>query len=99
MRGLAKGMSVNSHGLAGMTYRRIRLIQRLMGFTELLPMGGSDYFSDEDDSEVRAWSQKVALEAIVSETKELLEEFRESFGDVGDESMVVVDSQITLLQD
>lgn len=100
VRALAKDMTVHSPGLVRMTYRRIRLVQQLMGYTELLPMGGSEYYASDDlDAEIRVWSQRDAIEAVVDETRELLDEFRESFGDVGDESMVVVDSQLTLLPD
>lgn len=103
VRALAREMGVQSPGLVRMTYRRIRLVQQLMGYGELLPMGGSEFYAGADggdlDPEIRVWSQRDAVEAVVNETRELLDEFRESFGDLGDESMVVVDSQMTLLQD
>ena len=103
VRALAREMTVHSPGLVRMTYRRIRLVQQLMGYAELLPMGGSEYYAGSDggdlDPEIRVWSQRDAVEAVVNETRELLDEFRESFGDLGDESMVMVDSQMTLLPD
>lgn len=107
LRSLSKEMTVRSPGLVMMTYRRIRLVQKLMGYSELLPMSGSQFYaSDEEaegdlDADIRVWSQRDAIEAVVEEARELLDEFRESsgFGDVGDESMVMVDSQLTLIQD
>lgn len=100
IRRLAKEMTVHSPGLIRMTYRRIRLVQQLMGYSELLPLGGSEYYvENEVDAEIRVWSQRDAIEAVVNETRELLDEFKNSFGDVGDDSMVMVDSQLTLLPD
>ncbi|GJE94860.1 hypothetical protein PsYK624_110360 [Phanerochaete sordida] len=103
LRALAKEMGVRAPGLVMMTYRRIRLVQKLMGYTELLPLAGSQFYADEDegdlDADIRVWSQRDAIDAVVEETRDLLDEFRESFGDVGDESMVMVDSQLTLIQD
>ncbi|KIP07274.1 hypothetical protein PHLGIDRAFT_105851 [Phlebiopsis gigantea 11061_1 CR5-6] len=97
LRTLVKEMVVQSPGLVRMTYRRIRLVQQLMGYSDLLPLGGSEFYAeDEFSSETRVWSQRDAVEAVVHETRELLDEFRDSFGDVGDESMVMVDSQLTL---
>ncbi|EKM57985.1 uncharacterized protein PHACADRAFT_139496 [Phanerochaete carnosa HHB-10118-sp] len=102
---LAKEMIVRSPGLVMMTYRRIRLVQKLMGYSELLPMGGSQFYASIEeaegdlDADIRVWSQRDAIDAVVEETRELLDEFRESFGDVGDESLVMVDSQLTLIQD
>ena len=97
LRTLAREMTVQSPGLIRMTYRRIRLVQQLMGYSDLLPLGGSEFYAeDELSSEIRVWSQRDAVEAVVHETRELLDEFRDSFGDVGDESMVMVDSQLTL---
>lgn len=61
-------------------------------------MPGSDYLPDEGlDAGVRAWSRRDALNAVIDETKELLDEFRETFDDLGDESLVMVDSQASLL--
>ena len=61
-------------------------------------MPGSDYLPDDSlDAEVRVWSRRDALNAVIDETKELLNEFRETFDDLGDESLVMVDSQASLL--
>ena len=91
---LAKEVYVTSHFLTRMTYRRIRLVQHLMGYSSaLLPMPGSDYVADEGlDAELTTWSKNEALQAVVDETKELLDEFRDTFGELGDESLVMVDS-------
>lgn len=81
-----------------MTYRRIRLIQHLMGYSDLLPLKGSDYSAhDGFDEEVKIWSNRAAIEAIVDETKELLAEFKDGEFDLGDESLVFIDSQEFLL--
>lgn len=94
---LAKETMVSSPTLIRMTYKRIRLVQHLMGYSNLLPMAGSGFMPDDSlEAEVRVWSRSDALRAILDETKELLEEFRESFGDLGDESLVMVDSQQSL---
>ncbi|KAI0087407.1 hypothetical protein BDY19DRAFT_893157 [Irpex rosettiformis] len=91
---LAKDVFVASHFLTRMTYRRIRLVQHLMGYSSaLLPMPGSDYISDGGlDAEPSAWSKNEALQAVVDETRELLDEFNDDFGALGDESLVMVDS-------
>ena len=100
IRTLAREMIIHSPGLVRMTYRRIRLVQQLMGYSDLLPMGGSEYYAEDNvDPGIRVWSQRDAVDAVVDETRELLDEFRDSFVDIGDDSMVMVDSQLTLLQD
>lgn len=94
---LAKEATVSSPRLIRMTYKRIRLIQHLLGYSSLLPMPGSDSMSDEElEAEVRVWSRGDALRAVIDESKELLDEFKESFNDLGDESLVMVDSQGSL---
>lgn len=96
-KSLAKEVYITSHFLTRMTYRRIRLVQYLMGYSPaLLPMPGSDYVADGMEHETAAWSKNDALQAVVDETKEMLDEFREDFGELGDESLVMVDSQLSL---
>ncbi|KAI0761145.1 hypothetical protein BC629DRAFT_1546592 [Irpex lacteus] len=92
---LAKETVITSHFLTRMTYRRIRLVQQLMGYSSiLLPLPGSSYSMDDDviDVEPAAWTRNEALQAVVDETRELLGEFREGFGELGGESLVMVDS-------
>ena len=60
--------------------------------------GGSFGEDDHPDSDVKTWTKRDALEAIVQETRDLLEESRDSFDDFGDESAVMVDSEETLAQ-
>jgi len=97
----AREMIVKSPMLIRTTYRRIRLIQHLMGYRDLLPLGSDGEFEEEhpdDDSETKWWSNKDALEAVVQETKDLSDEFQDYYdtsGGVGDESMVMVDSDMT----
>lgn len=100
-----KEMMITSTALTQATYRRIRMVQHLMGYRELLPMGidglGFGYSSSmEDDAgddagvEVKWWTKRDALEHVVNETKELLEMFKEDEGECeGDEGIVVVDSE------
>ncbi|KAF7790497.1 hypothetical protein EIP86_001452 [Pleurotus ostreatoroseus] len=92
-KALAKETVVRSPGLIRMTYRRIRTIQHFMGYTTLLPYGGSEYYAQDGlDMEMRVWTKTAAIEAIVDETKELMAEFKEN-DELGDESMVYIDSQ------
>lgn len=98
---MAKEMMITSPMLIRATYRRIRLVQHLMGFRDLLPLSddGSPFGEDDHpDSEVKAWTKRDALEAVMQETRDLLDEFRDAYDDVGDESGVMVDSEETLLQ-
>ncbi|KAI0743191.1 hypothetical protein BC629DRAFT_1740217 [Irpex lacteus] len=70
-------------------------VQQLMGYSSiLLPLPGSSYSMDDDviDVEPAAWTRNEALQAVVDETRELLGEFREGFGELGGESLVMVDS-------
>ncbi|THH32609.1 hypothetical protein EUX98_g1559 [Antrodiella citrinella] len=101
VRAMAKEMMITSPMLVRATYRRIRLVQHLMGFRDLLPLGddGSPFGEDDHpESEVKAWTKRDALEAVMQETRDLLDEFRDNYDDVGDESAVMVDSEETLLQ-
>ena len=90
-RSLARNTIVQSPGLIRMTYRRIRLVQHLMGYADLLPLNGSEYIPQEGlDGEVKVWSNRAAIEAIVDETKELMSEFNGEL-DFIDESLVYID--------
>ena len=90
-RSLARNTIVQSPGLIRMTYRRIRLVQHLMGYADLLPLSGSEYIPQEGlDGEVKVWSNRAAIEAIVDETKELMSEFKGEL-DFIDESLVYID--------
>ncbi|KAI0947727.1 hypothetical protein AcW1_009415 [Taiwanofungus camphoratus] len=87
----AKDALVTSPVLVRTTYRRIRLAQTVLGYSTLLPLGDSAEDEDADDAAVRAWTRKDALEAVLQEVKDLMEEFREDYTDVGEESGVLVD--------
>ena len=92
---LARATKIRSVKLIQETYRRIRGVQAFMGYDVLLPMPGSALVmaQDKDDVEsasLETWTRSEALEAIVRETKDLLEEFEESFG-LDDEESVMVD--------
>ncbi|CCL98233.1 uncharacterized protein FIBRA_00227 [Fibroporia radiculosa] len=87
----AASLIVTTAALKRETYRRIRLAQTFMGYTALLPVGIGN--EDEDKVEVRAWTRKDAVEAVLQEMKDLMEEFRagEEYTDVGENSGVLVD--------
>ena len=100
-RTVVKEMIVTSPALVRATYRRIRLVQHLMGYRDLLPMGGAEglgfgYGSgngedegvDDPAEDVKWWTKRDALEYVVNETKDLLEMFKES--EASDEDDVVV---------
>jgi hypothetical protein len=72
---MANSKTIKSAKLVLATYRRIRAVQQIMGYTELLPLPDS-VEGGEDDA--RVWSRGRALRAIKSETADLLEEFWES---------------------
>ena len=72
---MVNSKTMKSAKLVLATYRRIRAVQQIMGYTELLPLP-DDVEAGEDDA--RVWSRGRALRATKSETADLLEEFRES---------------------
>ena len=69
---LANSTTVSSTKLVLATYRRIRAVQRFMGYTDLLP--GPDGAEGSID-DVRAWSRGTAWNEIEGETTDLIEEF------------------------
>ena len=72
---IANSTTIKSATLVQATYRRIRAVQQIMGYTELLPLPDGVEGSEDD---ARVWSRGRALHAIKSETTDLLEEFWES---------------------
>lgn len=69
---MANSTTIRSAKLMLATYRRVRAVQRIMGYTELLPApDGADGSVDD----VRVWSRKTALNEIEVETADLIEEF------------------------
>jgi len=93
-----RATKIKSLKLIQETYRRIRGVQAFMGYDLLLPMpevGVSTHSSSsvgkdkDEDAALETWSRQQALAAIMRETKDLLEEFEESFG--LDEDSVMVD--------
>jgi hypothetical protein len=72
------------------TYRRIRTVQRYMGYEPLLPMPHS-HEMDADEVFPTAWTRKQALDAILRETRQLMEEFEESNRSLHDSAAVSVD--------
>lgn len=93
VRALAKEMMINLPLLVRTTYRHIRLVQHLMGYSTLLPMGGSTFSENDDPAvEVKAWTKRDALDAVIQETKSLLEEFKPDIDTYADEGMIIVES-------
>ncbi|KAK7685920.1 hypothetical protein QCA50_010729 [Cerrena zonata] len=93
IRALAKEMVITLPLLTRMTYRHIRLVQHLMGYRTLLPMNGSTFEENDDPAvEVKAWTKRDALDAVVQETKSLLEEFKPEFDSFADEGVVIVEN-------
>ena len=72
---MANSTTIKSEKLVLATYRRIRAVQQVMGYTELLPVPDSMEGGEDD---VGVWSRGRALRAIKSETADLMEEFWES---------------------
>jgi len=70
------------------TYHRIRLIQACMGYHNLLPLP-----NDPANNQVcpTTWTRHQALEALTTETRDLMEEFDISYGG-NDESLVMVEA-------
>ena len=91
-------MAVESPLLVRMTLRRIRVAQAMLGYPHL-PLATASSMDSTESGEgqepetlVRAWSRAEALEALIQETKDLVEEWREdSELDVGDDSGILVD--------
>ena len=68
---------IKSLVLVQATYRRIRAVQRYIGYEPLLPMPPHSHRMDADDGFPKTWTRKQALDAILRETRELSEEFEE----------------------
>lgn len=91
VRRIAKSTKVKSLALIQSTYRRIRVVQTCMGYTALLPIP-NHYHGEQgiDEAHMRTWTLKHALDEIIKETRELIDEFEETFRDVEDD-MVLID--------
>lgn len=68
----ANSTTITSAKLVLDTYRRVRAVQRFMGYTDLLPVPDGVEGSVDD---VRVWSRGTALNEIEGETTDLMEEF------------------------
>ena len=69
---MANSTTMRSAKLVLATYRRVRTVQRIMGYTELLPAPDG---VQEGIDDVRVWSRGAALSEIEGETADLMEEF------------------------
>ncbi|KAF8840555.1 hypothetical protein BDN67DRAFT_930122 [Paxillus ammoniavirescens] len=104
VREVLKGHTIRSPVLAQATYRRIRLVQACMGYDMLLPWPGG-MVGEEGEGQgqgegqgldtIKAWTRRHAIEALVKECAELADEFAETWREVEDDSMVVVDPDET----
>lgn len=81
MRTAIKTTRIKSLSLIKATYRRVRGVQSFMGYDILIPLPPTmPEAQDDSDSILMAWTKNDAIQAILQETKELMEEFEESFG-------------------
>ncbi|KAI9507284.1 hypothetical protein F5148DRAFT_1285409 [Russula earlei] len=69
---MATSTTIKSAKLVLATYRRVRAVQRMMGYTVLIPSPDGAEGSIDD---VRVWSKTIALNEIESETADIMEEF------------------------
>lgn len=88
MDNVATTTKIKSLTLVRATYRRIRTVQTCMGYETLLPMPHS-HEMDADEVFTTTWTRKQALDAIIQETKDLMEEFEESDRSLEDEGVMV----------
>ncbi|KAG7448488.1 uncharacterized protein BT62DRAFT_929572 [Guyanagaster necrorhizus] len=73
----AKTTQVRSLSLIKATYRRIRIVQSYMGYQSMLfPLPGEG--ESGQDVSPSTWTKIQALQEVVRETQELIEEFEES---------------------
>ncbi|KAF7360179.1 RRM domain-containing protein [Mycena venus] len=85
IRLMARSTKMRSLVLVRATYRRIRLVQTALGYDrDLLP--GAENPGEES---VPTWTPAQALDAVVQETKGLMEEFEEAFWNAADDLVVV----------
>ncbi|KAG6334710.1 hypothetical protein ID866_4370 [Astraeus odoratus] len=82
-----KNATIKSPKLIQATYRRIRLVQASMGYDLLLPMPAV-MEADEEFDTIKAWTKRQAIDALMREMEELIEEYSESRPD---DSMVIID--------
>ena len=68
----ANSTTITSAKLVLATYRRVRAMQRFMGYTDILPVPDGAEGSVDD---VRVWSRGTGLNEIEGETTDLMEEF------------------------
>ncbi|KAL1746036.1 hypothetical protein HDZ31DRAFT_81537 [Schizophyllum fasciatum] len=85
----SRGTRIGSLALVRATYERIRVVQSALGYDEVLPMPGE---GEEGEVQVTTWTRAQALDAISKETRFLIEEFDETFGD----ETVLVDGDVSM---
>jgi len=98
---LASTTAINSATLIRETFRRVRLVQTCLGYNLLLPYPEGDPrdIGGEEVVDVSGWTKAKSLQAIMNETKQLIDEFgggRDNdveFGEVGNNTVVVEPDQ------
>jgi len=99
---LANSTVIKSIVLINETVKRVRLVQSCLGYNILLPYpeGGCGYTVEEDEVDISGWTKAKALQRLMDETKQLVDEFSGrgdnfEFEDVRDNT-VLVDSEHAL---
>lgn len=89
IRLMAQSTKIRSLALIKATYRRIRTVQTFMGYDTLLPMpppnsglGIPGLEMEGDEISIATWTRRSALEAVLTEMKQLEEEFEEVVKDI-----------------
>jgi hypothetical protein len=92
VRLLNKTATIKSMSLVLATYRRIRLVQAAMGYDTLLPLPSVESGVDFDDpANLKAWTKKQAMDAVIKEMRELMIEFEEPWREV-ENDVVLIDA-------
>ncbi|PCH35413.1 hypothetical protein WOLCODRAFT_133859 [Wolfiporia cocos MD-104 SS10] len=91
---MARQMMITTPALIRMTYRRIRLAQVMCGYTTLLPLSEGTEDLDTEDVAVRSWTKKEAIEAVLQEVKDLMDEFRGMNTDANEGDGILVDAEV-----
>ncbi|TFK38037.1 hypothetical protein BDQ12DRAFT_735948 [Crucibulum laeve] len=94
MRMEVNSVKIKSLSLIQSTYRRIRSVQSFMGYDLLLPIPQTN--RQHDDPPLPSWTKYQALDAIVDETKQLMEEFEQSLSVFDDDAVFVQSEQPTV---
>ncbi|KAK2461214.1 hypothetical protein APHAL10511_006741 [Amanita phalloides] len=85
---MTKTARIKSPSLSRATYRRIRILQKYLGYHDILPLPYHEGMEvDRDEVILSSWTKYQALKAIMDETDELMEEFGELRNDFDDNTI------------